>query len=432
MTLLIWIVASFVLCLVLAKRPHLVVLFAIATWIAVPSVGGVVFVGTTLTFHPGTWVLIIATLVLATRKGFPLMVGINRSLGTILVLVGFLVFAVVVTTFERSGYATTAFLNTFLSAVLAFALIRGVIATEPDAARKITIGVIVIAAAESVLSIAQFVTGDVLNFATQRAEFYWFRGDVSLVRTMGTLDSPLDLAMLLAVAIPLCAQIKRVPLRLVVSVLLATGAVLSQSRTGAVLAAAGLIYLVVRSGMKPGQRMLSAVVMGGVLGYFLYVPNQIAAGLWDRFEGSTLSTEAREQANAVFFESIWGHSLAGGGFTSNGAFKAEGVLQTSLENGFLMLAWDFGVPMFIVLAVTIIVAMYRGATGKALRGTVAASIVATVSAAGYSGIATQSAALVILFTVIALAAPAERTKTESPTGAPVKKTERPSRAVVRV
>lgn len=404
MALVLWIVFSLTVCALLSRHPHRVVAFALATWIAIPSVGGAVVVGRGLPLHPGFWTLLCAILVLSLGGRRIVYRGLNGSLGTVALLIAFIALGALVTN-TRSDSATLGFVNTFASSVLAFILIRGVIAWQQDGARKIVQGVVLLASVQAALAFAQFITGNVLFFAAERNEFYWNAMPGSVGRAVGTLDSPLDLAFFLTIAIPLTAQIRRVAVRVPIALFLAAGVALTQSRVGAAMAVAGLLYLVLRSGMSLGVRVLIVAAVGSVMAYVIYVPNPLTAGLFDRFEGSVASTDARSLAASEFFARIGDHSWIGTGFGSSGVFRDMGVLETSLENAYLMFAWDFGVPATLLLGAVILTSYIKGLRHGAARGTIAAFTLALVSAASYSGLATQSAALVLFFAVLALCAP---------------------------
>lgn len=407
MSLLLWVLFSLVVCALLAKRPHLTVLFALGVWIAIPSVAGELLVGGGPRLHPGLWSLVTAFVVLAFGKRRIIAKGLGGSIGTVAILVLFIVYGVFLTMTLRSDYATVGFINTFGSAFLAFILVRGVVAADPRGVQRLVRGVLVIAAAETALAFAQAASGNAILFIAQREQFYWFNTSGAASRATGTLDSPLDLALFLVVCIPLTAQIKRPPLRFTLALVFVAGVALTQSRVGAGLAVAGLLYLVLRSGMTLGVRLLMTGSIGAAMAYLIYVPNTITSGLFDRFEGATGSTLARSVASDLFFDQIWSQPATGGGYTANGIFQATGQLRTSLENAYFMVTWDFGI-IAVVLGIVLVVAFFRGLLGGAARGTIAAFAFGLVSAGSYSGLATQSAALVIFFVVVALAAPSAR------------------------
>lgn len=405
--LLIWIALSATVSIALARKPHRVALFGLAVWTLIPSVAGHLLTGSTLGFHPGTWSLLVGLIVVAGRAKSGASRAVTANLGSILTIVTFVVFGTLVSLAERNASSAQNFLNTFVSAFLIFLLVRCVASNDPDGIRRLTLGFVCLALVQVPLALAQFVTGDVLNFATERLAFYWFQPG-TLVRAVGTLDSPLDLAFMLVVAIPLCAQIRRVPIRVAASMLLTMGIVLTQSRVGAALAVCGLLYLVARSKMSFTTRFVTTVVVATSVGYILLVPNPLTAGLFDRFEGSSESTGARQLATELFFDRIWQHSIVGTGFGSSGTFREQGALATSLENGFLMLAWDFGVPAALVLGLLVVTIVVRGLRGKATTGTIAAAVIATVAGASYSGLATQSASLTIFLFLLGIAVPETR------------------------
>lgn len=407
MQLLIWIAVSAAVSIALSRKPHRVALFGLAVWIFIPSVAGQVLTGPALAVHPGTWALLVGLAVVAARARSGASHALAANLGSALTIITFVVFGTLVSLAERNASSAQSFLNIFVSAFAVFLLVRIVAYIEPGGIRHLTLGFILLALIQVPLALAQFATGDVLNFASERTAFYWFQPGV-LVRAVGTLDSPLDLAFMLVAAIPLCAQIRRVPIRVLVSLSLAIGIILTQSRVGAVLAACGLLYLVARSKMGFPTRFVTTVVVAIAASYLLLVPNKLTAGLFDRFEGSTQSTDARRLATELFFERIWQHSAVGTGFGSSGTFRELGALETSLENGFLMFAWDFGVPATLILLTMVASVVARGLRGKARTGTVASVVVAIVAGASYSGLATQSASLTIFFFILGIAVPHTR------------------------
>lgn len=407
MSLLLWVLFCLVVCALLTKRPHLTVLFALGVWIAIPSVAGELLVGGGPRLHPGLWSLVTAFVALAFGKRRIIAKGLGGSIGTVAILVLFIVYGVFLTMTLRSDYATVGFINTFGSAFIAFILVRGVIASDPQGVQRLVRGMLFFAVLEACLAFAQAASGTAILFAAQREQFYWFNTTGAASRATGTLDSPLDLALFLVVCIPLTAQVKRPPLRFTLALVLAAAVALSQSRVGAALAVAGLLYLVLRSRMNLGVRLFMTGSIGAVMAYFIFVPNPVTSRLFDRIEGSTGSTLARSTASDLYFSQIWEQPVTGTGYTSNGIFQATGQLRTSLENAYFMVSWDFGI-FAVLLGIALIVAFLRGAFGGAARGTIAAFAFGLVAAGSYSGPATQSAALVVLLVVVGLAAPAVR------------------------
>lgn len=423
MVLYAWIALCLLVSFPLARRPSVLVITILAVWIAIPSVGGVDVLGSPV--HPAAWLTFAATLVVIARDGKLVLEVIARNplIFTILAVVN--VFSILLTQFGPGAGATFSYLVTYGAGSLLFLLVRVGWIMNPQSSRNIALGVVWLSVISSGLALIQFWTGDVIFWGVSRLQFYWFNPE--RFRPVGTLDSPLDLALLLVIALPLCAQIHRAFWRFAAAAAIIGGILATQSRSAVIFALLGAAYLVLKSDMRTGARIMSitTTIAAGI--FILLVPNPLTVAVQNRFEASAESSQARSKALDIFVQAL---SQAGGGFGSSSWFRDMGLTATSLENGYLMFAFDFGVPLTLLLVLFLGGCAVAGWKRGNSAGTVTSAIFAAVFVAGYSGIGTRSAAAVLLFTAVALATSPKRGEEAPPVEEPVRQQEKGRRAGV--
>lgn len=401
--LLIWLIVCLLLCVAFRRSPTRLIAIAVGFRLAFPSVAGSVILGPNPPVHPATVFLAAATLVLLLRDGQSMLSEIGRSFGLHLLLAFLAAQALLVTGFLAPD-SLSALVNTYISGLTLFFLVRAYTFGTPDATRKIMRFLVTVAAAEAIFAIVQVSTGSAILFVGERASFYWERGG-PLVRAVGTLDSPIDLAMLCVIAIPMTVVFRNSLTRFAMPLLLLGGALASQSRVGTIMGAIALLYPILRARTTGGKKFLALIALPLAAWCIALLNRPLVDGFLYRLATDTNSGIARGRSLDVFLGEVWGREWHGGGFRSSYEIRSLGLSEASLENGFFMYAWDFGLLFAALLVASLAGVLMVGAARGAVRGTVVAGVIAMVMAASFSGIATQSAASWLLFLAVGLAAP---------------------------
>lgn len=339
--------AILVLVLAFRQRPSVWISVGIlaAVFLPVAATRAWLFsVGPLGRIHPSVWVFLIGFLVTTLFSPVrPALPRVRTGIVVAVVLWVALTFAVVV---QHSGLTfSAAFVVVYLTPPLAFLAIHAAVArADADLWKKLVPVVLAAAALQSVLALLQFLAHTSLVYGQYYRNYYWWTD--YLERSVGTLDSPLDLAAFLTLCIPLTAALRRTPAVYVLAGLFALGVVVSGSRTGVVLAALAIVVIVfVRSSNAVPAIAVSATL---VLATAFLLVSPLATTLVSRFGSQgDASTGARSDALAVGL-GLATNSLDGYGpgyaFTYSRAY-----LASSFENGYLATAIDFGLPVALGL-----------------------------------------------------------------------------------
>jgi hypothetical protein len=192
--------------------------------------------------------------------------------------------------------------------------------------------------ASAVLGIVQAFTGSVILYEDYYATIYWF--DTHVTRAIGTADSPVALAMLISVATPLLAFWTDWRLKIPFLLVFLASAVVTQSRVGTVLTAGGVAFVVLAGRITFG-RLFAVAVIG--LSATVTFAGSLADGLIARFDNDKNSTGLRETALDYFTHRMDSIVWSGHGAGAGVALRTARELESSLENGYLIYAWDLGI-----------------------------------------------------------------------------------------
>jgi hypothetical protein len=302
-------------------------------------------------------------------------------------------------TFTGRGLGpSSAFVNTIVSPISLFWLAARIEAERRSSAFiRLRRCVLAVAGLELLLGVAQMLTREPIVWATERLSYWWYDPD-DFTRAFGTLDSPLDMALLFVVAAALGATLRSTAGQAVCLFAGGLGVALTQSR-------AGLICMgVMGIGMLLWNRRLSGrvgMLVSLVALVVVLVWTGVAAGVMDRIENDGNSTARRMDAYSFLLSNAGEHLLMGGGFGSSFALRAEGLFRSSLENGFAMFAFDFGLVLGVAyLFMTVAVPFIRA--GNCEPAVFVGSLLAIVFCLGYSSFMTQGAAGTLLWTILAM------------------------------
>ncbi|CAH0130093.1 hypothetical protein [Microbacterium sp. Bi128] len=390
--LAVWMVVCVAIALTLQRRPILVLGVILALRILIPSTGGWVLIGNwqgSAAIHP-------ATLLLLTWAPFFFLSNVPsvaEELRRHRIIHGLLSLAVVlfaVVAIVQSGPTSLIGLtNSVLAGVLFFFSLRVSEILRPGTITKIARILISLMIFESLLVVFQWITGTLLPWSAL-LQF------ALAVRPLGTFDSPLDLGLAAALVIPLLVGVRRAVLRYVFALILAVAVVLSESRTPTIFAAIGLLFLVFAA-MRTVRSFVTMIVVVG-LGSALVFNLQIFSGLAERFTGDDgNSAAARSVATDYIMQNIGSVLILGNGWGSSYQLKGT-LLETSLENGYAILAFDLGgVGVLCLLLAQVLIVLRR----KGYPGSWLAAVFAIAGGFAYSGITTMSAISIVMWTVFA-------------------------------
>lgn len=398
----LWLGLSLLLAYSWRKTPWKLVLAVVAVKVLVPSVAGSFLSGSwdaNDSIHPSTWLLIVSfAVVVAAHAGeFASKV---RSNSMLMFLMAFTtLFFAIETYFLRSGAPVGRLVNVYLFPFLLFVLVRAAAEIDRGAWRKMVLGFLTLAGIEAAIALVQVATGSSIFWTDYLTRFWWYRaGAVS--RATGTLDSPLDLGYLLAVATPLLIHVRSAFLRYGTVFLFLAGVLATQSRQSLVAILFAVVFVVLRSKAHFFVKMLVSVSMAASTIWL--VSGSVGSGVLARFmTDDGRSSSVRNIAYEYTWQNLGNNWLLGGGFGSS--YELQGlVLSSSLENSYAILLFDAGGLVALIytsIAISVLV-------GKGLQpGLRISGVLAVVLAAGYSGFMTQSACGALMWLVLALATP---------------------------
>jgi len=226
------IVVSLVLVLAFRQRPIVWVSAGILTAVFFPVVATRAWfsgAGDADRIHPSTLIFFMGFLV--TTLSSPVKPAVPRVRTRVVLAIGLWAASTSVLAIRNSGTDNLGSLVVYyLTPPLAFLAIHAAVARKDSALwAKIVPVVLVAASLQSVLALMQFLTHNSLLYGEYYATQYWWSSYIK--RSLGTLDNSLDLAAFLTMSIPLTAALRRTPVTFILAGLLATGVLVSGSRT---------------------------------------------------------------------------------------------------------------------------------------------------------------------------------------------------------
>ncbi|MGN6218390.1 MAG: O-antigen ligase family protein [Microbacterium sp.] len=347
MTLLLTIVAaSLLLAIVFRHRPAVWLSVAAAAMVILPKVATREWLssaGVFSTLHPSVWLFLAGTVVTLLSTTAPPLGRTSRHTFAVLLVTWVVVSTILITLVWGSP---SSFLLQYAAPIAAFfAVTVSVSRVGKHVWRQLTSFVLFLATFEAILAMLQKATGSVLLFEQYYATFYWWSS--ALNRSIGTLDSPLDLAAFLTMALPLVAAVRRTPLAVIVSIVIAGGVFVSGSRVGIVAAVAVLAWVLITHSRNAVTGIFIAAVLGATT--ILFMTSTLATELLDRFgDRGTASSDAREGAFGVGIQLVTDNLLTGNGPGFSYGYSLEN-LSSSFENAYLATAIDYGTVFVVTL-----------------------------------------------------------------------------------
>ena len=348
MRLLAWVMAGFVLQWATVRRPVVVPAAVLALWLMVPSVAAARLSGSGFTIHPGSCLCLGALVGSMLRSPAGWLSNAARRHGAVGLLGLVFLVAVLTSAAAERSVITSQLMDGFVCPVALLALIVLGRETDSKLGQNLALVYVLGAAAESVYSVVQHHWGRAVLFESDYARQYWFKA-TGFDRPMGTLDHPLALALLLVGAIPLVAGIPRRGWQALLAICMFAGAYTSGSRTGLLLAVAGVGYLILHSSSWLLARVRRVGAAIAVLGYAVDAARQhLDVGVIARFSNDHNSGELRRMALS-YFASHWHRYLfAGQGLDGSYQIARSAGLKSSFENPLVMYSIDLGLIFAVV------------------------------------------------------------------------------------
>lgn len=383
----------------LRRRPDVASLLGLSIWVLLPAYAGELLTGVPYSakspanLHPAAWFVLIYIMALCIGGGRRFYQTIGELPGFFLLLPS-IVFCSIFSSLLNVEASSPRTLLGILVAGCCWIIVSGVAAAScPSYARQLAQVIVVLATANAIVSFVQATASNAWPF--QKFNTMYSPDPTSiLTRTQGTVEHPLILSLLIVIAIPLCEGVRFPPLRYGLLVALFVALLQSGSRAGLIFGAAGAIYVLARSVWRRPVEILwvgvaSALAVSALLG------TQGAIVLL-RIAEDARSSEVRLVAYDYFVQHWHSFILLGNGYGSSFDLKSHGFIQSSLENGYLMLAYDCGFISTVCLLLFIVFVADRGLRAGCWTPALSALLGSAICAT-FSSIETVSAAPVLFF-----------------------------------
>lgn len=306
-----------------------------------------------------------------------------------------------ITNFLAGTAAPGSWIELVLAPPLAYLLVQRLVVDSPSAPRRLARIVVAIAAAEAVVALAVWAGVLPQPFADAHASFtYWW--DPEFARALGTTDSPLALAGLALIAIPLLLTIRSSVLVLALGSLLMATIAAAESRGAMLIGVVAFIVVLVRRRVSFLSTLtLATAAVATVVAVIALAPD-LVSGLGAKLSDDNGSANARLLGLTHGFPVALENPVVGGGYGSSSAVARELGLGTSFENPVVMTALDWGLAGAIALVVAQLLAVRRGLLCQGVPGSAVAGLAFVVYLQTYSSYALGSGTLVLLWIVLGL------------------------------
>lgn len=241
--------------------------------------------------------------------------------------------------------STLMLLTTMLVApVLLYLLTLWSVAHEHHAVRIIAWPLIALSVGEVILGEMQITQHKALVWESAYRTSWWW--DDSMQRAVGTTGHGLQLGILMVVAVALMFTVPWVPLRIASIPVWIYGTMLGSARTSFVLVSILSVVLVLSCLRKPIQAIYSVLVVSFIALTYFSSKAAVVQDLFDKFQNDGQSTNRRVAAIQYFTDHVDQFWFLG--FKGPRDLREAGVLNSSLENGYLAQAMVFGVLFAVI------------------------------------------------------------------------------------
>ncbi|WP_165478277.1 hypothetical protein [Arthrobacter sp. S39] len=401
MQLVLWIGLCVAASILLRSRPRVLLAAVLTLWFLVPAVGNSVVTGEAggaLGFHAASWLVVSVLAGQLLHDPWSIKDALARHFFVFLVLALVIVAAFLASRTSEEGGGMLLLVDQIMAPVLFFLLLIANSVRQPGLVKMLRSLLLFLVAVVCVIAVAQWLNGDALFYAPGFRSQYWFNPETQ--RWMGTLDQPLALSLVICVAAPLVAGLKRNSVQVVLLVLMIVGVLITQSRVGLAAVGVSVVLVVFFADRKAWVKAIMLAFLGGVA--IVVISSPLVVGVSERLADDTGSAEARALALEYFLTRWADYAVAGQGIGSSYRVAVQAGLETSFENPILMYSIDFGIFFAVLYFGLMLVLLLRNSAWHDYRGLTFAGLLAVVIPQTYSSLATRSVAGIVVWTILAM------------------------------
>lgn len=230
--------------------------------------------------------------------------------------------------------------------LLLFLLIRDEVGIRPRSERMLVWTLHVLGVAQVVLGQMQMNANEALVYENLYRQAWWW--DEYVYRALGTVGHGIQLGFFLAALIFLTLRLRQVSLRIVLSCVYLYGILLAEARLALIFALiASAIVLTASLFHRPVATLVWSAIAGSAAVPAILVSEAYVSVL-TKFEDDQGSNELRLQAfqwaGENFREFLWT------GYAGTHDLSGAGLIDSSLENGYLIFGLSYGLFAAAVLA----------------------------------------------------------------------------------
>ncbi|PTL73482.1 hypothetical protein C1I63_11920 [Rathayibacter caricis DSM 15933] len=400
--LILWIVVCLTASAVLASRLRFLIALSIALHVLLPTIAISVVVGNPTGVpgvHPGGWLALIGV-------GVQFLLHLEESVSValrnkLLISAGLVMtVAAVLFTVDASGVGGLGLIvNQIVAPFALFVLIRIELGRRAASGTFLARSVIVFGAVASAVALLVWLRLIPQPFDAELRGYSWY--GVEFVRSLGTLDHPLALSLLMTLCIALLPSVRSSVAQVSLGIAFLATIFLTESRTGLLLGAIGLVVVMVRKGATVGARLAALGAMAGAL--LLYLNSTLASGLAEKLVDDTGSANARTLAIQAILGDWTAYAVVGAGSGISFDVARSLGLRTSFENPLLMYMVDFGLLATIIYFGAMAMTALRRGT-RSTPGGQAAGILVFIAVQTYSSVGSNTSAGALLWIAVGFAA----------------------------
>ncbi|WIK82383.1 O-antigen ligase family protein [Micrococcus lylae] len=374
----LWLGGCLVFALMFWNRPAVVLAGIVAARVLIPGMAeGLV----TPLLHPAYWLLVVHLGIQAVFAWPRVRRAMNPSTATLLLLLLLVGWAVGNGLSAYSAGPLPSLVSMTKVVLLPFLLgllIRDEVRTRPRSETLLIWTLMLLGIVQVALGQYQMTTHTAVVYESLYRIQWWWNDYV--FRALGTIGHGIQLGFFLAALIPLTLRLRRIWIRIVLSLTFVYGILLAEARL-ALLLALGALLVVVLWSLR--QRWVATIVWAAAAAT-VAVPWLMSSDAFisvlTKFEDDQGSNEQRLRAFTWAFEHM--DEFIWTGYPGNRDLMGSGAVGSSLENGYLIFGTYFGMAAAAVLALLhVSVACAALATGTR-RGRAWPSTVAAVVTVG--------------------------------------------------
>ena len=230
--------------------------------------------------------------------------------------------------------------------LLLFLLIRDEVGIRPRSERMLVWTLHVLGVAQVVLGQMQMNANEALVYESLYRQAWWW--DEYVYRALGTVGHGIQLGFFLAALIFLTLRLRQVSLRIVLSCVYLYGILLAEARLALIFAViASVIVLAASLFHRPVATLVWSAITGSAAVPAILVSEAYVSVL-GKFEDDQGSNELRLQAFQWAGENLRGFLWTG--YAGTRDLSGAGLIDSSLENGYLIFGLSYGLFAAAVLA----------------------------------------------------------------------------------